>query len=248
LKALLMRAYELKNYQIGGPAWIDSERYDIAAKIPAGATRSQVSLMLQSLLAERFRLLAHRETKELPTYALMVGKNGPKFKVSRAAGQNAATAAAADDGTLARRSVPKLIRGPDGFADIAPGTAMPRSYEVVVGGPDGILYKLWARCETMQDLADRLSGQLNRAVIDMTDLKEQYDFALAWTMENVGGVVPRTNPPPDVIDFDSTSVMSDPGLSIFTAVQTQLGLRLEPGKGPLEMLIVDRAEKIPAGN
>jgi uncharacterized protein (TIGR03435 family) len=247
LKALLMRAYELKSYQIAGPAWMDSERYEIVAKIPAGASKGLVSAMLQSLLAERFHLMAHRETKDLPIYAMVAGKSGPKLKQSPAADQNA-TGATADDGTVARRAVPKIIRGPDGFPDIAAGTDIPRSYEVVVGGSDGILYKLWARRETMSQLADRLSSQLNRAVVDMTALKEQYDFTLSWTMENARGGVPRTDPPPDEIDFHSTPVMSDPGLSIFTAVQTQLGLKLEQRRGPLETLIVDRVEKAPTGN
>jgi uncharacterized protein (TIGR03435 family) len=246
LKALLMRAYELKNYQIAGPAWMDSERYEIVAKIPAGASQGQVLLMLQSLLAERFTLVAHRETKQLPIYAMVVGKNGPKFKESPPAERNAATAGA--DGTLARRAVPRIIGGPDGFPDLAPGGDVPRSYEVVVGGSDGILYKLWARRETMQQLADRLSSQLNRAVIDMTELKEHYDFTLSWTMDDAGGGVPRTDPPPDQIETHSSPVMSDPGLSIFTAVQAQLGLRLVQSRSLQEMLIVDRVEKTPTGN
>src|SRR5579863_9583054 len=82
LKVLVMRAYGLKDYQVSGPAWMDSERYEIAAKIPAGATRSQVSLMLQGLLADRFGLAIHRETRELPIFALLVGKNGPKLRAS----------------------------------------------------------------------------------------------------------------------------------------------------------------------
>ena len=118
----------------------------------------------------------------------------------------------------------------------------------MVGGSDGILYKLWARRETMQQLADRLSSQLNRAVIDMTELKEHYDFTLSWTMDDAGGGVPRTDPPPDQIETHSSPVMSDPGLSIFTAVQAQLGLRLVQSRSLQEMLIVDRVEKTPTGN
>ncbi len=247
LKTLLMQAYGLKNYQIAGPAWMDSERYEIAAKIPEGATKEQCALMLRSLLAERFHLKAHLETRKLPIYELATGKNGPKLKESSAMGQNRA-AGIADDGSQTRPHAPKLTKGGDGFPDLAAGTEIAHSYEVVVGGPDGVLYKLWARRETMQQLADRLSGQLNRAVIDRTQLKGQYDFTLVWTMESAGGAVPRTYPPPDQIEMHSASVLSDPGLSIFAAVQTQLGLRLESKKGPLEMLFVDKVEKIPAAN
>ena len=236
LKALLMRAYELKDYQVAGPGWMDSERYEIAAKIPEGAGKQDVPPMLQALLAERFHLAVHRETRELPIYALVVAKNGPKFQESPAE-----RSAAAD--------LPKLTKGADGFPDLPKGADVPRSYEVVVGGSDGLMYKLWARRESMPQLADRLSSQLNRAVVDRTELAGEYDFALAWTMEGAGGVVPRTNPPPDEIDMHSTTVLSGAtGLSLFTALPEQLGLRLESRKGPLEMLIVDRVEKTPTAN
>lgn len=247
-KALLMRAYDLRSYQISGPLWVESERYEIAAKIPAGAGREQVSRMLQSLLAERFGLAAHKETRMLPIFALLPAKGGGKLKPSPPVDPGTPAPTVADDGTLARRDVPKLARGPDGFPDLLAGSNVPRSYQAVVAGPDGILYKLWARRETMQQLAERLSSQLNRPVIDMTCLRDQYDFTLAWAMESAGGGVPRTDPPPDQIEMLGTPVMSDPDLSLFTALQTQLGLRLEPRKGPLEILIVDRAERTPTGN
>ena len=241
LKTLLMRAYELKDYQIGGPGWMDSERYEIAAKIPGGATRREVALMLQSLLTQRFRLAVHRETRELPMYALEVAKGGPKLQASDAAGT-------APDATDTTGFSPKLTKGSDGFPGIAGGQKLPRSYEVVVGGSDGIMYKLWARSETMEQLADRLSAQLSRPVADRTGLKEVYDFALTWTMENGGAGVPRTGPPPDMIETYSSPILSDPGLSIFAALPAQLGLKLEAGRGPLEMLIVDKADRVPIGN
>ena len=111
LKTLLMRAYGMKSYQISGPAWMESERYEIAAKIPAGTTKEEAALMLRSLLADRFGLAAHRETKELPIFALVAGKSGPKLKPSAAAGQSGTAGAGA----------PKLVRGADGLPDIAPG-------------------------------------------------------------------------------------------------------------------------------
>ena len=235
-----MRAYGLKEYQVSGPAWIDSERYEIAAKIPAGATWPQVSLMLQLLLAERFGVAVHRETRELAIYALVAGKSGPKLKASASND----TASAEADATFS----PKFTKGADGFPDMASGQEIPRSYEVVFGGSDGLMYKLWARRETMEQLADRLSAQLNRPVVDLTELKNQYDFGLTWTMENGGAGVPRTGPPPDEIDMHSGPILTDASLSIFAALQAQLGLKLEPRRGPLEMLIVDKADKVPSGN
>jgi len=143
---------------------------------------------------------------------------------------------------------PKLVRGANGYPDLAPGTEVPRTYQVVLGGSDGLLYKLWARRETMPQLADRLSSQLNRAVVDRTGLQGGYDFALSWTMDAAGGIVPRTEPPPDEIEMYNSSVLTDPGLSLFNAVQAQLGLKLESGKGPVQMLVVDKLERVPTGN
>jgi len=236
MRALLTMAYGLKSYQISGPGWMDSERYEVIAKIPAGASKADVAQMLQTMLADRFALVAYLETKELPIFALVVTKGGPKFKES---------AVVSGDSNGAP---PKLVKGTDGFPALAPGSRVSRSYQVVVGGSDGIMYKVWGRHETMPQLAERLSSQLNRAVVDATELKGQYDFALTWTMESIGGAIPRTEPPPDEIDSHTGPVMSDPGLSIFTAAQAQLGLKLESRKGPQQMLIVERAEKVPTGN
>ena len=77
LKNLLTVAYGVKNYQISGPGWLDTERYDIMAKMPPDTTKEQFALMLQSLIAERFKLTLHRETKDLPLYELAVAKGGP---------------------------------------------------------------------------------------------------------------------------------------------------------------------------
>jgi len=241
MKALVMRAYRLKDYQVSGPAWMDSARYEIVAKIPADATAAEVSLMLRALLAERFGLAVHRETKELPQFALVVAKGSAKFPASD---QDAASAEAAD-GT---RFSPKLTKGADGLPEMAGGPKIPRSYEIAIGGTDGVVYKLWARRETMEQLADRLSAQLNRAVVDRTELKDAYDFVLTWSMETGGTGIPRSGPPPDEIDMHSGPVLTDPGLSIFSALPAQLGLRLEQRRGPLEMLIVDKAERVPTGN
>src|SRR5579872_6755710 len=87
LASVLLRAYDVKAYQVAGPDWLSSQRYDIAAKIPPGATRKQFQLMLQRLLAERFHLALHHETRELHGFDLIVGKNGPKLKPAQDAVQ-----------------------------------------------------------------------------------------------------------------------------------------------------------------
>jgi uncharacterized protein (TIGR03435 family) len=82
LKNLLMNAYDVKNYQITGPSWLDTERFDINATMPPDTTKEQFRVMLQNLLAERFKLTIHWETKELPVYSLVVNKGGPKLNES----------------------------------------------------------------------------------------------------------------------------------------------------------------------
>ncbi len=239
LRGLILRAYDLKDFQLTGPGWIDSERYEITAKIPAGAGKSDVARMLQALLVERFRLELRRETRELPIYSLRVAKGGPKLSESKTA---------AEQSEAERPVSPKMVRGADGLPDLAPGSNVPRSYEIVLAGSDGIVYKRWARQETMRDLADRLSAALNRSVVDRTGLAGPYDFTLAWSVESAGGVIPRTGPPPDQIESQTTPVLTDPGLSVFHALTEQLGLQLQPERGPVEMVTVTRAERVPTGN
>src|SRR5216684_8699142 len=82
LADLIRTAYDVKPHQISGPDWMAAERFNITAKLPDGATKDQVNVMLQALLAERFKLTVHRETKERPVYALIVGKGGPKLRES----------------------------------------------------------------------------------------------------------------------------------------------------------------------
>jgi len=82
LKMIVTNAFNVKDYQVGGPAFLDSERFDVTAKIPQGTTKEQMQVMLQNLLKERFRLEFHREKKEMSSYVLLVGKNGSKMKVA----------------------------------------------------------------------------------------------------------------------------------------------------------------------
>ncbi len=82
MKSLLLAAYRVKAYQLSGPSWMETERFDIVAKIPEGASKDDVRLMLQNLLAERFKLTLHRDRKEMTTWSLAVGKNGVKMQAS----------------------------------------------------------------------------------------------------------------------------------------------------------------------
>ena len=184
---LITTAYGVKYDQISGaPGWADSVHYDLNAKAEGEEeiTKEQARQMLQNLLAERFRLKLHRETKEVPVYALVVGKGGSKMKVSTAD---------------------------------APGNNFTRSSAVGM--------RMEVTHGTMEALARQLSNSAGRPVQDRTGLTGYYAYQLDW-------LPPARTPDPN----------SDTP-SIFTAIQEQLGLKLEPSKGSVEMLIIDSAER-----
>jgi len=183
---------------LGGPKWLDSERFDIEAKVDSSVIdqmrtlspeqgKLQRQAMFQQLLADRFKLAVHWETRELPVYALVVAKNGPKLHVSTKS----------DDGTSA---------GPGLFT------------------ADGITLT-----EMAQSLTQELATELGRVVIDKTGIAGRYDVTLKWTPDTSGA--PADN---------GTENSSNP--SIFTAMQEQLGLKLESAKGPVQVLVIDHVE------
>jgi uncharacterized protein (TIGR03435 family) len=251
LKNLLMNAYDVKNYQIAGPGWLDTERFDINATMPLDTTKEQFRMMLQNLLAERFKLSIHRESKELPAYVLSVGKGGPKMKESDpvAAGADPETAALPPPPPPGQ---PKM--GPDGFPVIPMGSR---------GGLFMIMMPGRARMigqqQTMLELANRLTGQLNRPVTDATGLTAKYDFVLTFAPDGMGGpmggpigpmgppigAVPVAPPAPGGRGVESPDGENLP--TIFGALP-QLGLKLEAKKDNVEMIVVDHVEKTPTEN
>jgi uncharacterized protein (TIGR03435 family) len=203
LRSLIMRAYAVKFYQVaGGPSWLHETgdtAYDIVATAPGADPPSldQVNLMLRALLATRFQVKAHRETRELPVYALVVAKDGPKMKES-----------AVD----AKTSVSFRMGGMQG------SIASPK--------------------ESMAQFALALSNEVNRPVLDQTGLTSAYELKLEWTRDQPQLIPGVSAPPPSAApeaEFHSPS--------IFTALQEQLGLKLEARKSPIEVVVVDRAER-----
>lgn len=191
LQMCIKWAYGLRDFQISGPGWITSEKYDIAAKSSGPASESDLRVMLRALLTDRFKLKIRMETKEKPVYELVVAKNGPK-----------------------------LHRALDGDPSFGP-----------VGG------ELVFRSFSMADLADRLSSRpfkLDLPVLDRTGLDGRFDFALKLANNDA--------------ELKHTLEGMEQGPSILVFFQDQLGLKLESRKGPIEMLIVESAEKIPAAN
>jgi uncharacterized protein (TIGR03435 family) len=203
---------------VGGPDWIGSERYDINAKAstefqpsPDGPDRNLL-LMMRSLLEERFKLVAHRETRELPIYELVVARADGKLGSGLHKSDIDCDAIAA-----AIRSGNRPPRQPNEPPPCA-----------LMGGPARTL----AGGATMTQLATNLSVRLERLVIDKTGLAGRFKFELAWTPDRM----PTEAPPPGIPPIDPN------GPSIFTALQEQLGLKLEPAKGPVDVLVIDRVE------
>jgi uncharacterized protein (TIGR03435 family) len=196
LFGLIKEAYHLSNFQIhmtGVPALMQSSEilYDITAKAEGDGTptRDQFRLMLQALLADRFKLKVHREPVEIPVYALIVGKGGPKFKPS----------------------------SPDADPTVRIGCITPNcSSNYVLTMPKA----------TMEDLSHNLD--LDRPAVDRSGLTGTFDIKLTYTPE----FRRNSRPEPDLND-----------ISTFTAVQDQLGLKLEPSNATFEMLVVDNVEK-----
>ncbi|MGD1092958.1 MAG: TIGR03435 family protein [Bryobacteraceae bacterium] len=240
LADLIRIAYRVKPYQITGPNWMSSERWDIQATLPDGASRDQVPEMLQALLVERFGLKVHRENKEHAVYALIVGKNGPKLKESEP-DAHASASAGSNQVSVNRDDKGVVVTG-----GRAGNTRMSM-------GPGGTMH-MEAAGMTMAQLTEMLSGFVDRPVVDMTDLKGNYQVAMdvsredlvnvarrAGVMMTPGGLGGDPGKPPE-------ETASDPsGSSIFEAIQ-QLGLKLDPRKAPLDIIVVDHLEKAPTEN
>jgi uncharacterized protein (TIGR03435 family) len=220
LDTLICYAYGVKGYQVSVPAALNKARFDILAKIPEGASKERVPEMLQSLLADRFKLVFHRERRETAIYALVVAKGGPKLKES--VGEREPAAA-------------KSERLPDGG-----GIAVTRLGDQVrlASGSDGVLRVESPRMK-MAGLADMVERFVDRPVVDMTELNGEFQIAFDTSLWGAEGP-PQTAGP--------AGPASDPGPAlVFESIQ-KLGLRLEARKGPVEVIVVDSAEMKPSAD
>ncbi|MGO9231634.1 MAG: TIGR03435 family protein [Bryobacteraceae bacterium] len=259
-RMLLAQAYDVQDYQISGPSWLESERYDIVAKVPKGTTKERFRVMLQNLLSERFKLTLHHETKQLPLYALVVAKNGPKMKEAAPPPPIDESAKDGPSGPPPPGSgfgpppgpppggggPPPMQMGKDGFPKLPPSLARGGVMMMMTNGRT----RLIGNGQTMSKLADALARQLGRPVTDKTGLAGTYDFTLDFDpagMSGMRGVLPP--PPPDGGPSGSGANPPDSDAAgLFTALQEQLGLKLEQKKGPLDVLVIDHSEKVPVEN
>ena len=218
LRFILLYAFEAMDHQlIGAPEWTESARFDITATYPAELARTEADrrAMLRTLLVTRFGLKTHRETREMPIYALVMARR---------------------DGTLG----PQLVRSPidceQWIAEKRPQRGAGSASPVAPGGKRPVCQLLATRrfitagTQTMHQLTGSLQAFTGRPVVDRTGLTGAFDFDLQWTS---GPVAPAAGaaPPPD------------DGPSIFVALQEQLGLRLESTRGTFDVVVVDAVQR-----
>jgi len=205
LKMLLMLAYGLswaqhREYQLQGPGWLDTEAYDVAAKMPAGESTARIPAMLQTLLAERFQIKLHKESRMMPAYELNVAKGGAKLQPVDAS---------------------KLpAKGRPGAAGVLAMSGKAGGIQVAKGNV------------TMEDLTNYLAGQFERPVLDNTGLKGTYAIDLSYVTEEKSGP-------------DGGAAMP---VGTLPQVLQDLGLKLDSKKTPVEVTVIDSANKIPTKN
>ena len=221
LRLLLRQAFNVQDFQIvGGPDWIGSDRFDVIAKAPEGVefTADVMRSMLRSLLVERFTLAVHNETRDMPVYALMKARTDGKL----GAGLTPATIDCAALGGRRGGGPPP--------APPQPGQKMECGMMI---GPG----KLNAGGMPMSNLATALAPQVGRIVLDKTELTGNYDFELTYAPEAIGSVggPPLINGGPLPVDPNAPN--------LFTALQEQLGLKLDSQRGPVDVVVIDRIEQ-----
>jgi bla regulator protein blaR1 len=224
VRNLIRMAYGVEDHQItGAPGGLDSDRYNVETKLEPSVMEAFRKLspddqgiaqqnMMQAILADRFQLKIHRDSKELPVYALVVAKNGPKLHEAKPGD-----------------TYPNGIKRPDGTRLGGGSIRVGRGELTAQGLP-------------MASIAMSLSRQVGRTVRDKTGLTGIYDFTLHWTPEE--GTAPMMGTPAGGPQGPNSATPPDSsGPSIFTAIQEQLGLKLESQKGPVEMIVIDHVEK-----
>ena len=208
---LLTQAYHLYDDQlIGEPAWAKTDRFDVNGKVAASdeatvakLTQEQKRVFFQQMLKERFGLVVHHETRELPEYALVVAKGGAKIEEGKPDTSSPA------DNRIHGGSRMSMERGRMKFED----------------GGDGLDF-----------LLQILSSQTGRAVVNKTGLTGKYSFTLTWSPQ-MGAEMPRGGAEGEA------SAATDTAPDLFTAIQEQLGLKLEPMKGPVDVVVIDHIER-----
>ncbi len=272
LADLIRIAYKVKTYQVVGPDWLKTSRFDIDATIPEGVSKDNMPEMLQALLVDRFKLTIHRENKEQSIYALVVGKTGVKMK--EAPPDPATPPPPADEppgkGGMVFGSGDNQVRikaSSDGKGTVVTN---PQFGEMKVTMAEGGMHMEFAKM-SMEGLVEMLTRFSDRPVIDMTELKGKYQVGLDLSMDEMrnaaraagmGGAMMGGGPGgpggPGLgggggeggggsAAGGAPEASTPTGGSIFNSMK-QLGLKMDPRKAPVEMIMIDHIEKTPTDN
>ncbi len=240
---LIYTAYRVKPYQVNGPEWIKTQRFDIEAKTPAGASADQLPEMMQALLADRFKLAIHRENKDTPVVELVVAKNGPHLENASPDAEAMAAKAVAAPGGRGLYSGEGEAHMDDSGQAIATGapwgpvTASPP----MQGNPHFELLAV-----TMPGLAELLGPHEDRPVIDLTGLKGRYHMQV--TMELPPLPPPGDRPGDRAGGRGDGPMMGDLLLEGFLKTLDKSGLKLEKRTAEVAIIVVDHIEKTPTEN
>jgi uncharacterized protein (TIGR03435 family) len=254
LKQLIASAYKMRTYEINCPDWLTTDRFDIEARMPDGATKDDVPAMLQALLVERFKLAAHREMQDQPVLALVIGKNGSKLKE------------ATETGTALDPSIPlkpgeSLVDSLDGPIRLMKNADGSTTYNMGERGTFTLRFDsatlsmhMEASSITMKGFAvmmNSLGGGEGRQVVDMTGLTGKYQAAVEFPLMDLmsslssQGINIPTRPPSGGSDGAAT----DPeGGATVSAALAKLGLRMDKSRAQVQRLVVDHIEKMPTEN
>jgi uncharacterized protein (TIGR03435 family) len=219
---VLMMAYDLPGARISGPGWLDTEMYDIVAPVPKGTTVADFKLMVRNLLAERFKLTLHRETKEVSGYALEIARGGLKIKES---------------------NNPLMIVDDSGFPAPRPGNSVflpGAGFSATIKVND--MNRATVLNQSMPTIAKFLGTTVAMPVEDQTGSTGTYSFHLEYKPNPPAATAAGGQTEPPAADIGA------PGPDLFDAVQTQLGLKLVRKRVPQETLVIDHVEKVPTEN
>jgi uncharacterized protein (TIGR03435 family) len=247
LMQLITKAYDVKQYQVQGPDWMLTTPYDIVAKMPEGATKEQVPQMLQALLEDRFKLKIRRDKKEQSVYALVVAKGGAKVKPYQADPE------LAGNGAVTGSNEVSISGNATKGQTVSDGTGLTQK---VTPSPDGKSLHIEFTKVPMSMLCEGMFRFVGRPIVDMTELKGDYNAYLDITVADIlamqkqlglvaagggggGGGSDAARP--------ADAASENFGSSVVESLQN-LGLKLESRKLPLEMLVVLSVDKNPSAN
>jgi uncharacterized protein (TIGR03435 family) len=229
LRDYIASAHQLRNFQIDGPEWLTQARFNIAATLPAGATQRDVPAMLQELLAERFKLKAHRESREFPVYVLEVANGGLKLARSKTDPGAAPVTGVAVAGAGSSRGV---------AIDLGGGS----SYSFAGGKFEG-------RKLTLTRLAEALNNFVERPVIDQTKTEGEFDLSFDVTPEDYQAMLVRSavNNGVQLPPIALRALENGSNASLMDGLRAA-GLSLQSRRAPLEVLVIDSVERTPTEN